>query len=122
MRRDCRPRKPCIRYDNRTMSEPTVLERPLPAASEGSTPIARLEALFAEQRNAFAREMNPAVDVRRGRLDRLQATVTRNQEAIIDAISADFGHRSRHETDLTDVFTVVSAIRHTRRHLRGWMK
>ena len=33
------------------------------------------------------------------------------------AISADFGNRSRHETELGEIFPVQSAIRHTLRHL-----
>jgi len=37
-------------------------------------------------------------------------------------ISADFGHRSRHETELAEIFPVLSAIRHARSHLRRWMR
>jgi coniferyl-aldehyde dehydrogenase len=99
-----------------------MLERP-PAGPAGSaTPAARLDEMFAAQRSAFAREMNPSLAVRRDRLDRLLLLTQTHQDAIIGAISADFGHRSRHETDLADIFVVMSAIRHTQRHLRAWMK
>ncbi|MEO8674385.1 MAG: coniferyl aldehyde dehydrogenase [Casimicrobiaceae bacterium] len=81
-----------------------------------------MEEIFAAQRGAFAREMNPSLAVRRDRLDRLLHLTQTHQGAIIDAISADFGHRSRHETDLADIFVVISAIRHTHRHLRRWMR
>ncbi len=99
-----------------------MLERS-PAGPAGSvTPAARLDEVFAAQRSAFAREMNPSLAVRRDRLDRLLLLTQKHQDAIIGAISADFGHRSRHETDLADIFVVMSAIRHTQRHLREWMK
>jgi len=99
-----------------------MLERS-PAGPAGSaTPAARLDEVFAAQRSAFAREMNPSLAVRRDRLDRLLHLTEAHQDAIIDAISIDFGHRSRHETDLADIFVVLSAIRHMRRQLRRWMK
>ena len=104
------------------MSEPVVLDRPQSAAAETSTPVARMDEVFAAQRAAFARAMNPPVAARRDRLDRLLHLTEKHQNAIIDAISADFGHRSRQETDLADIFVVMSAIRHAQRHLRRWMK
>ena len=45
-----------------------------------------------------------------------------HEAAICEAISADYGHRSRHETLLAEVVPVIDGIRHTARHLRRWMK
>ena len=104
------------------MSEPAVLDCPPSGAASVPTPGARLEDAFAAQRAAFAREMNPSLEARHDRLDRLLQLTAVHQDAIIDAVSADFGHRSRHETDLADIFVVLSAIRHTRRQVRRWMK
>jgi coniferyl-aldehyde dehydrogenase len=105
-----------------TMSEPVAIDRPQTAVASVAAPLARMDDVFAAQRAAFAREMNPSLDVRRDRLNRLLRLTETHQHAIIEAISADFGHRSRQETDLTDIFIVLSALRHTRRHLRRWMK
>ncbi len=104
------------------MSEPVAMDRPQTVAAGSATPIAQMDEVFAAQRAAFAREMNPSLGVRRDRLERLLLLTKTHQDAIIEAISADFGHRSRQETDLADIFTVLSAIRHTQRHLRRWMK
>jgi len=104
------------------MNESLALDRPASAATDAPTPVAHMEGVFAAQRAAFASEMNPSLAVRRDRLGRLLLLTQTHQRAIIDAISADFGHRSRHETDLADIFVVISAIRHTQRHLRKWMK
>lgn len=104
------------------MSEPVAIDRPQTIAAGVVTPLARMDEVFAAQRAAFAREMNPSLDVRRDRLDRLLLLTKTHQRAIIEAISADFGHRSGQETDLAEIFIVLSAIRHTKRHLRSWIK
>jgi coniferyl-aldehyde dehydrogenase len=43
------------------------------------------------------------------------------RESLAQAISGDFGHRSRHETMIGEVVTTLSSIRHTTKHLRRWM-
>jgi coniferyl-aldehyde dehydrogenase len=104
------------------MTESATLERPTAIGAGAPSSVAQLEVAFSSQRAAFAREMNPSLEARRHRLDRLLQLVATHDAAIIEAISADFGHRSRHETDLADVFVVISALRHTRRHVRRWMR
>lgn len=46
----------------------------------------------------------------------------RYEEAIATAISRDFGHRSAHETQMAEIFVVLSGTRHARRQLARWMK
>ncbi len=66
---------------------------------------------------------NPRVErrVRERRLKALLALVRENEDRFVEAISADFGHRSAHETRLLEVFPSAEAIRHALRHLAGWM-
>jgi acyl-CoA reductase-like NAD-dependent aldehyde dehydrogenase len=45
-----------------------------------------------------------------------------NQREFEEAVSADFGGRSRHETRLAEIYFVLSAIKYIRAHLRSWMK
>lgn len=54
-------------------------------------------------------------------LARLRVALSRRLEAMADAISADFGHRSRHESLIADGMTVLNEIDHLRSHLRRWM-
>ncbi len=82
---------------------------------------ADLATLFQAQQAAFARERFPSLAVRLDRLERLHRLLTQNEERIADAISADFGNRSRHETAMAEVFIVLGAITHTRKHLKRWM-
>ena len=59
---------------------------------------------------------------RADRLARLKALVADNAAAFAAAISADFGHRSAHETDLLEVFPSLSGINHALSHGRRWMR
>lgn len=84
--------------------------------------IEQLHLHLEQQRAAFLAEPYPSRQVRRERLLRLQALLRQHGEAFADAIRADFGHRSLHETRMTELFVVEAAIKHALRHLRAWMK
>lgn len=45
-----------------------------------------------------------------------------HREEIASQVSADYGHRSRHETLMAEVFAVVDEIKHARAHLAEWME
>ncbi len=60
--------------------------------------------------------------LRQDRLDRLAALVKGHEPEFVAAISADFGHRSAHETRLAEVFPALEALRHARRHVGRWMR
>ena len=83
---------------------------------------ATLQASLARQRQAYFAQPVPTLDERRADLRTLARFIRENQQAIVDAISADYGHRSAHETLLTEVGPVLSAIRHTAKHVGGWMR
>ncbi|HEY0824910.1 MAG TPA: coniferyl aldehyde dehydrogenase [Ramlibacter sp.] len=81
-----------------------------------------LSRLLALQREAFARERYPAPGVRLDRLRRLGALLDSHGERMAQAISADFGNRSLHETAIAETFFVQAALAHTRKGLARWMK
>ncbi|WP_416761188.1 coniferyl aldehyde dehydrogenase [Roseateles sp. So40a] len=81
----------------------------------------RLHLLLEQQRAAFDRDRLPTLAQRRDRLARLQRMTAENADALADAMARDFGHRSRHESLLADLFTVQSGARHAIRHLKRWM-
>jgi coniferyl-aldehyde dehydrogenase len=95
---------------------------PEPGAAAVAATIERMRAGFDAQRAAFAADMFPSRDARVDRLDRLLRLTEKYQTAIADAISDDFGHRARQETDLGEIFIVMSGIRQTRRHVGQWMR
>ena len=78
--------------------------------------------LLGRQRAAFAQDPYPSLEVRLARLRRLQELLERDGDALARAISADFGHRSLHETAIAETFFVLAGLAHTRRHLKRWMR
>jgi coniferyl-aldehyde dehydrogenase len=97
----------------------------IPTPSSAETPASAtsfLRAAFDAQKAAAHRAPFPDRRVRDRRLSALGALLHDNMAAIEQAISADFGHRSAHETKLLDIFPSLEAVRYARRHLNGWMK
>ena len=84
--------------------------------------LAPMQQTFVRMRAAFRREMMPSHATRIDRLARLARMTKRHAQDIIDAISADFGNRSPHETLIADLLSVDEAIKHATRHLRHWMR
>jgi len=82
----------------------------------------RLTATLASQRAAYFAHPVPSRAERIADLRTLQRFVREHKQALCDAISADYGHRSRHETLLAEVFPVIDGIDHAIKHLRGWMQ
>jgi len=81
-----------------------------------------LEQALAAQRAAYRAAPVPTEAQRRRDLQTLRRFVLEQREAICAAISRDYGHRSRHETELTECMPVLKEIDHALRHLRRWMR
>ncbi len=92
------------------------------AAETEADPIDDMQATFRGMKDAFKTRRAPDYAERRRHLTRLYHAVIAYGDEIAEAVSADFGHRSRHETLLAEVTLTAAAIRHARRNLRSWMK
>jgi coniferyl-aldehyde dehydrogenase len=82
----------------------------------------QLQDALDRQRRAFAAAPYPSAAQRKDRLRRIEQLLTQHREAIADAISADFGNRSRVETVLSEILPALAACALARRHLAGWMR
>ncbi|WP_404339823.1 coniferyl aldehyde dehydrogenase [Sphingomonas sp. MMS12-HWE2-04] len=67
-------------------------------------------------------ELPVSLEVRRDRLRRAIAMIAENDSRFCDALSADFGHRSREQSMLTDIAASVAPLRHALKHLKRWSK
>ncbi len=81
-----------------------------------------LSATLARQHDAYFAHPVPSLAERRADLQQLQRFIRNHKQALCAAISADYGHRSRHETLMAEIFPAIDAIDHAIGHLRGWMK
>lgn len=83
---------------------------------------AALQDCLRRQREAYFAHPVPTLDERKADLRQLRRFVSENKDALCDAIDADYGHRSRHETLMGEIVPVISGIDHTLKHLRRWMR
>lgn len=64
----------------------------------------------------------PGLAQRRDDLQRLRAAFRAGQAAMLEAIAADFGHRSHHESLVAESLVVIAEIDHTLARLRRWAR
>src|SRR3954470_3242014 len=69
-----------------------------------------LKQMKAAQRKSGA----PTYDQRIEALEKLEAILHAKKDAIADAVSKDFGNRSRHETLVAEIFIVLSNIKYVK--------
>ena len=83
---------------------------------------APLANIHQRLRAAYQRDPYPDYKQRYDWLERLAQLTERHGEELVAAISADFGHRSPHESRLAELSLIVGAVRDAQRHLKKWMK
>ena len=91
-------------------------------APAAGTAAADMRLLLDAQRTAFMAELPVTLATRTDRLTRAIALLVDHAEAFANAVSSDFGHRSRELTMMSDIVPSIGALKHARKHLSGWMK
>jgi coniferyl-aldehyde dehydrogenase len=81
-----------------------------------------LKTCFERQREAYLADPVPDLEQRKKDLMALKNMLAENRELIIDAINADYGNRSRHETMLAEVIMVLDGFNFASKHLKKWMR
>ncbi len=94
----------------------TVLQAP------SNTIQAQLTASLAKQRKAYHNDPVPSLEQRRKDLLDLKRMIAENRDEIIEAISLDYGNRSRQESLLAEIIMVLDGINFAIKHLKKWMK
>ncbi|QLC72839.1 coniferyl aldehyde dehydrogenase [Pseudomonas sp. LPB0260] len=84
--------------------------------------IGALQASFARQRQAFAANPMPSAEQRIQWLKGLREALLAQQDALVQAISADFGNRSADETLLAELMPSLHGIHYATKRLKKWMK
>ena len=72
------------------------------------------------QRAAFMAELPVSLSIRKDRLRRAAAMISDNADRFCDALSEDFGHRSREQSMVTDIAGSIGPINHAIKHLDAW--
>lgn len=81
-----------------------------------------LRASFDMQRAAYLADPIPSYAQRKEDLLNLKNMINENRDAILDAISEDYGNRSRHESLFAEIIAVTDGIKDILKNLKKWMK
>lgn len=78
--------------------------------------------ILETQRAAFMAALPEPLSVRKDRLRRAATMIAENAARFCDALSEDFGHRSREQSMVTDIGGSIAPIRHAMKHLDRWAR
>ncbi len=81
-----------------------------------------LDTLLARQKQACVAEGEPTAEKRTEWLDRSIDLLVTHGDALCDAMSADFGHRSRNQSEFSDIAASIESLKFAKKHLRKWMR
>jgi coniferyl-aldehyde dehydrogenase len=87
--------------------------------------IVNREAMLAaleKQRAAFTAELPVSAASRKDRLTRVGRLLVDNADALCDAMSEDFGHRSKDQSMMTDLVSALGEVKYALKHVDKWMK
>lgn len=83
---------------------------------------AHMNAVFETQKRAYAQSPTCAADERKQHLSALLAIIERYETKLIDAVSEDFGSRSRIESMFGEIVASMSSVRLAKHKVKSWMK
>ena len=72
--------------------------------------------------SAFQREGAVSAQVRQDRIQRIIDLVFDNREQLVASLAEDFGHRSHHQSLMSDIYATLECLKHSKKHLKSWMK
>ena len=81
-----------------------------------------MQKILDRQKRAYLNDGVVSNEVRHDRLERAVNVIKKNEEKLVDAMNADFGHRSHHQSRFTDIASSIGPLRHAQKNLKRWRK
>ena len=81
-----------------------------------------MQKILDRQKRAYLNDGVVSNEVRHDRLERAVNVIKKNEEKLVGAMSADFGHRSHHQSRFTDIASSIGPLRHAQKNLKRWRK
>ncbi len=81
-----------------------------------------IQRILDVQRASYLAEGVVPNEVRHERLERAVNVLKNHETRLVEAMSADFGHRSEHQSLFTDIAGSIGPLRHAQKHLAKWNK
>ena len=104
------------------MSTPQPTSIRPPRLAEVETRINPYLPILEKQRRALREQGFPDVGRRVAALEALARAIGAHADELVQAVQADFGHRSPHETLASEVLGALAEIRLTKGKIKGWAK
>lgn len=82
----------------------------------------QMSGLLERQREAYLLEGVVSAATRRDRLERAIGLLNTHESRLVEAMNEDFGHRSEHQSLLTDIGGSIGPLRTAQKNLVKWMK
>jgi coniferyl-aldehyde dehydrogenase len=79
-----------------------------------------LQRILDLQRRSYLEEGVVSNATRHDRLERAVRVLQKHEAQLVEAMSADFGHRSEHQSLFTDIASSIGPLRHAQKHLPKW--
>lgn len=79
-------------------------------------------SILEKQKAAVLRDGIPSAEKRSQWLDKSIDLLCTHRDALDEAMSEDFGHRSRDQSDFSDILPSIDTLKYAKRHLRKWMR
>jgi len=84
--------------------------------------ISSMGATLTQLQAASIRDGIPSAGERIGWIDKSIDLLCTHGGALADAMCADFGHRSKDQSNLTDIGGSIDALKYAKKHLHKWMR
>lgn len=86
------------------------------------TPKEQMQDVLDRQRAAYLAEGVVSTETRIDRIERAINVLKKHETRLVEAMSADFGHRSEHQSLFTDIAASVGPLRHAQANVAKWRK
>lgn len=87
-----------------------------------AAPAAQMMAALDRQKAAHTAGLPAGAAIRKDRLSRAIELLINHENKFIEALNADFDHRSAQQTRFTDIMSSVMPLKHARKHVADWMR
>lgn len=86
------------------------------------TPKSDMQDILDKQRHAYLAEGVVSTETRIDRLERAINVLKKHEQALVEAMREDFGHRSEHQSLFTDIAGSIGPLRHAQANVAKWRK
>ncbi|MCG9695748.1 coniferyl aldehyde dehydrogenase [Shewanella sp. Isolate11] len=81
-----------------------------------------LNQRLKQQKAFYQQQPVPSLATREANLHKLKTALLANQQALLEALSKDYGHRSPDDSLISDIMPCINNINYTLKNLKKWLK